>query len=68
MIKSNYPSSTVGPRLSEPQLSEPLIMQTVRLTVLLEYFEYKCMFYWSSVCSIPEDILLQKRVKILNQN
>ena len=28
------------------------IIRTVRLTVLLEYFDSKCMFYQSNVCSI----------------
>ena len=42
---SRVDGSTVGPRLSELRLSEPSIIRTVQLTVLLEYFDFKCMFY-----------------------
>ena len=44
-IIGNY--ITVGPRLSKP-----LIIRTVQLTVLLEYFDFKSVFYKSSACSI----------------
>ena len=38
-------TGTVGPQISESQLSEPSIIRTVVVTVLLEYFVNRCMFY-----------------------
>ena len=35
-----------------PESLKPSFIQTTRLTVLLEYFDFKCMFFYSNVCSI----------------
>ena len=37
---------------SPQRYSRTLITWTVQLTVLSEYFDFKCLFYQSSVCSI----------------
>ena len=44
-ITSAHVTTTVGPRLSESRLSEPLIIRTVVETILIEYFVNRCMFY-----------------------
>ena len=44
MLQSK-PQYTVGLRLSESRLSEPLIIRTVAVTVLIEYFVNRCVFY-----------------------